>query len=268
MNEMPIVPQSDPHLVAFVGESVRSGADPEAFVVLSDEEIVAIDRELDPEVALAPWALDQPDLDVSHFTRFGERSLLLRGLVTLDIDPERVDDPVRSSTEGVLDLAISARRSGCAMIRMTGHVAEYRIGIVASVQPEHGAVLEEVRPEGLHLFTAYDYRRAAARMAEWCVPETATTTGQGEVTVTDAQWPDWAANELGVDAHLAEVDLFLPADGGQVEAEHWVVASGDDTAVLVTRLDPEHLRVQATNRATVADLLRDRMTRAVSVVTT
>lgn len=256
MSEQPLVPFSDPRLVEFIGTHLADRDSDDAFLVLSDEEVIAIDRTMEPDEVILPWALDQQDLDVTAFARFGERSLVLRGLVTIDVSATPDEQSVRSTTAEILDMAISARRSGAAIMRFVTMTGEAAVGLVVTVQPRHGVVIEEVGPEGFHYFTALGYNEALDRIVDRLIPEDTQPATGAALTIDESAWPAWCRNELGMQAHVVEADSYLADTSGDMRSENWLIASGDGLSVHVERDDTGRLRIAMTDRPTARQRLR------------
>lgn len=260
----PVLPKSDPALMDFLHRVVTPGEeDPDPFAVLSDEEIVAIDGEIVPEFSVLPWIEEQSDLPEGAFGRFGERSLVLRGLVELSADAGHAT--VHATQTEPLAMAMAARRSGAAMIRMTSTLADRRTACITSVQAHHGAVEEVIGPEGVHYFTALDHQGVLHRMTSWALTTDLDRRASGSRVISETQWYAWVVNELGVDAHHVQIDLHAPSDNGHgMYDEHWLVVSSAEAAVVVENVGDNALRVEATSTPQLASRLGDRIARALA----
>lgn len=218
-------------LVEFLKDCLaNSGGDPVTFTVLSDEEIAAIDQTVDPEFSICPWLDAQDDLEPAAFARFGERSLVLRGMLEPQTDETTSELTFAISDE--LQLVADARRDGIGFLRFTARYDGVRTGRLVVLQQEVGAFEEDVAVEGFHYFTACGFADASRRLAEWSLPIPDEGDLRGEARIAAAEWGAWAVNELGADARHVEADLHLPGRTGQMRSMHWIIAHNDDSAVL------------------------------------
>lgn len=241
-----------------------SAGAPAAFAVLSDEEIAAIDQAVDPDFSVRPWIDAQEDLDPMAFARFGERSLVLRGMLVPRV--EETTSNLAFTVSDELQMLADARRDGIGFLRFTTRHDGVHTGRIVVLQAEVGGFEEDVAFEGFHYFTACSYADVARRLAEWSLPIPDAGDVPGEVRVGAGGWGAWVVNELGVDARHVEADLYLPGPTGDMRSVHWMVAHNDADAVLA-RPDAsggDRLRVTATTPGMLARVLAGEISGAVA----
>ncbi|UYM04930.1 hypothetical protein [Solicola gregarius] len=245
------------HLVSYLRSALSNAADGSyTFQLLSDEEIAAIDREVESDLSLQPW-IDANNLNVRECARFGERSLFLRGL--LEPSDEATDDGIRLRASDALQLVADVRRLCDAHLMARSAHGGVRTGRYLTVQSRAGAFEESVDAEGMHVFTACTHGVAVERLAEWALPivSHAGVPVNGRIPVE--RWNTWVINELGVSARQVEVLLFLPDATGAIGAESWLVAHANGIGVIAFPDGGQQLRISAITRERLSELILDRV---------
>lgn len=249
--------QSDPtSFVEFLGAALAaSDGAPVPLLALSDEEMLALEGDgHDPRFTPTPWLASLPDTSAATATMFGQRSLVLRELVTVEPGP-REPSVVIGETLGEV---IAARSSGVAVVRFTRELDGAVVGaFVATVHPAHGVTTEEIDLSGRHQFTLDTYRGAAASMATWALPAVPDPAGRlhGAGVPTD-ELPHWLGNALGATAQIIAVEEYSRGLLGGSDAAQWAVVTGDEQAVVVRPAGDEGLaEVLPTSTAGLCDLL-------------
>lgn len=252
-NESPlIVPRCDPDVVDFVREALdrTQHSDTEPFLVLTDEEVLALDPRLDDSHSVLPWLRAQHrELDLAR--EAGQRSLLARRLTTIDNDHQL-------TASRALELVAAARVAGAAMLHWTSNVSDEPLSTVTAIitiQP-HGAMRELIPADGLHRFSVLSH----AHLITWLTNASAPNhvAARGSETIPTTRWADWIAQELGGQPTHSEFRWYGPThDNPAPTVRSWAVDATDDLAVL-TEPAPDHmLRVSATDAGRLARHLGD-----------
>lgn len=251
---------NDPHLVEFVEATLAaSGGVAETFVILSDEEVIALEGRIDPDFTVAPFIEELGPVDPAHVVRFGERSLLLRGLMAYDVRTS--DQPggapnVDLELSERLRLVYAARTTGAAMIRLTAPQLGRRTACLVAVQPQFGVVEEQAAVEGFHYFTARTYDDAAASLATWALPIDDQGTVQASLSLAADRVESWLLNELGGQARVVDVQISALVDDAMV-FQHWLIAHNDDHGLIIELPDDDTSPVR-TAVATTPTMLAER----------
>lgn len=199
-------------------------ADP--FLVLSDEEVVALEGGVDPDYTIAP-VLDQlGDVSADDLVTIGLRSLMLRGLMgsSPDADTPRLADDV--------ELAIAGRTTGTAMLRFTSMHGGSRTGCVAMLQPV-GAVVEDATIGGFHRFTICSQQAATERLVRWALPVDWPAGAPARELVDSDRLDTWLVNELGTQARVVQAELHWRCGQDQMASAIWLIAHNDQYGVFI-----------------------------------
>lgn len=238
---------------------VDTGMDCVPYEMLSDEELAAIDGGHESAFLVRPWIEAQDDVDARVAARFGQRSLLLRGLLEVRTG---VDEPSVEVSDELQFLADSRRDCVAYVSARTSRRGERRARNYA-LQEDIGAFEEEADAEGFHLFSACTYAAAVRRLAAWALPGVDHRGPEVRTRVPRRRWGAWAVNEFGTEATLGRIDLFL--GGADDPGETWLLAQAHGAGVLGF-VDGDKVRVTSTTIARLESRLTDRIARGLGVV--
>lgn len=251
----------DNELVAALRDLLRAGqAEPHTVLLLTDEELAAVTT---PDAAgPSPWLDRFTGVPREVAAQFGGRSLLTRGLIRAAPGVGSPEDP---NLEAAMELraVVDTRLIGLGYVRADRGTADDDVAKIAVVQPELGVLEEEVSAQGFHLFTSCTYDMAAYRMARWALPASVAATPGATATMPADRWPAFAWDELSANPQDVTLEMYLPRDGGS-SPERWFLAHDDRLALLARPEDDTHLRVGPVDRASLQDVIAERMHQAVA----
>ena len=239
-----------------------TGKDVATYEWMSDEETAAIEQTDDSRFTVRPWLEQQDDIDPSVPARFGERSLVMRGLLVAGTDPETGEPALVPSDE--LRFLADTRRLGVAYILARAIERGRRSARTNILQEQIGSYEEDIDDEGIHLFSACTYRATVSRLAEWALPNADRGGVQMRTRISTDRWQRWIINELGVDVRAVELDLFFPGTDGEVAPQTWLLAQGLETAILAER-EGESLQITSMTRTRLEELLAERIAASLGV---
>lgn len=250
-------------LLSFLKSSLAVADDGVAtFQWLSDEETAAIEQPDESEFTVQPWIEAQQDIDAGIGGRFGERSLLMRGLLEIGTDEGSGEAVLQPSDE--LRLVVDARRLGVGYILARAVHDGVRTARNNVLQPATGTFEELIDEQGIHLFSACTYRAAMTRLAGWALPDAQHSGAEMRTRISPDRWHVWIVNELGTDVRAVEVNLFLPGPSGSLEPETWALAHGHGVAVLGTA-EGESLQIASMTTERLQQRLCERLSISLGV---
>ncbi|UYM06371.1 hypothetical protein [Solicola gregarius] len=250
------------HLVAHLRTALSGAVEGHRpFQILSDEELVAIEDPRASEFSMQPW-IDSLEDDLAERTvaRFGERSLLLRGLLR----PKADESGATLVPSDELRLAAEARYLGVGYIMMRSTYARARSGRYVVLQPEIGGYEEDIDSDGMHVYSACTYAAATRRLAEYALPHVRHNSGGVRVRIRASHWQRWLVNELGADVRPVQVNLFLRGASVALEPDVWLVASAGDVGLLAVR-EQDDLLVTSMTRARLERRLAERVAHSLRI---
>lgn len=154
---------------------------------------------------------------------------------------------------------------GLGYVRADRGTADEGAAKIAVVQPELGVLEEEVPAQSFHLFTSCTYDMAAYRhTARWALPGSVAATPGATATMPADRWPVFAWGELSAGPQEVTLEMYLPRDGG-TSPERWFLAHDDRLALLARPEDGTHLRAGPVDRASLQELIFERLDEAVAV---
>lgn len=250
-------------MISFLASTLgQAGVDHVPFEWLSDEETAAIEQPGKSDYTVRPWIQAQDDIDPSVCMRFGERSLLLRGLLEPDAHENGRTVLVPSLS---LRRVIRARQDGIGYllgraVHDDSHTALYHV-----LQPSIGSFEEQVDDQGIHVYSACTYRAALSRLADWALPGTDHAGAQMRTRIPVGRWSQWLLNELGADVRIVELTVFLPDATGRLAGKTWHLAHAHGVGVLATTEDEHSLQVASVTRARLTETLTRQVSSALHV---
>ncbi|MGH3360154.1 MAG: hypothetical protein ACRDO7_15235, partial [Nocardioidaceae bacterium] len=227
------------------------------YQIMSDEEMSAIEVGDDSPFVVRPWIDSQDDVDTALAARFGQRSLLLRGLLEVNTDAGSDEPSITIGDD--LQFVIDSRRQGVGYIMARSSSRDEQSACNNALQPQIGTFEEEIDGEGYHLFTACTYAAAMRRLAAWALPDVSHHGAEARTRIPVGRWGEWIVNELGVDSTVGEIDFFLPCADDPAVPETWRIAHAYGAGVLGLREGETVLVVSMTT-----DRLAARLSRRVS----
>lgn len=124
--------------------------------VLTDEELVALDGLQHDQIVPTPW-LDEQEFGRAELGGIALRGLIARGLVALapKVTPEgEVLDELELTATGEITGALMLRRTAQAILRLEKQSNAGTRWIYCYVHAGRGVLIEDIDPNGLHVFGA------------------------------------------------------------------------------------------------------------------
>ncbi|MGP9538885.1 hypothetical protein ACT3SP_12795 [Brachybacterium sp. AOP43-C2-M15] len=149
---------------------------PSVLAVLTDEELLALGGKDAVQIAGSPF-LDQLDIPDEASASIALRSLIARGLVTLDDEQAEAEgDQLSTQAPGTARVAqldrtlaglMTLRGAPRALLNLTRRVADQSTAITVYVFPEGGLLEELVTADGYHHFSVPTREAMPARLARY-----------------------------------------------------------------------------------------------------
>jgi hypothetical protein len=233
---------------------LAQAADPAApVVVLTDEELVALDGLQHEQVVPTPW-LDAQPFDRHSLGGIALRGLVARGQVLLATDPGDPSGFGFTSVEPITG-TLMLRRTSATLLRCERTTAAGDAWLFAYVHDGAGVLLEAVEVNGLHEFFAATLPAAANAIEAFANPLGAAGAPGAAVTRPAADFENLTAGVPGFAATTA-VTSVLAVTVADPEPQGCVIYAGPDVVGELSPVpnDPEN-RLTASPK-TRADLLR------------
>ena len=231
------------------------------FEQLSDEETAVIETTDQSGFTVQPWIESQKHLDAASAALFGRRSLYLRGMLTVGLDPETGQEALLISDR--LNFIADARRLGMGYILARAHHRGERTARNNVVQAQIGTYEEDIDTNGFHHLSVCTYRTAVQRIATWALPQP-HSGDEIRDSIARSRWDRWTGKTLGADARTVEINVFLSDGNGDYHASEWLCAHGNGFTVLAES-NGKQLNIASTSASRLEYLLGEQLANGLGV---
>lgn len=160
----------------------RQGPDAADFLVLTDEEIVALDGLQHPQLVETPWLKEQP-VGPESLVGVALRGLLARGLVVPHLDQPEITLSASPEITGALML----RRTAKTIVRVERQTNNGTAWLFAYCHVD-SVLTEDIDPNGMHIFSVTDEQALLARLTGVANPFEITGSDGDPITMPESEF--------------------------------------------------------------------------------
>ena len=245
-------------------------ADPRVVVVLTDEELVALEGAEATTMSGAPF-LDASGYDHSVASTVALRSLVARGHVVIEDElrepeGERLDEGEVPHRAGQLDRTLAGlltlRSAPLALVNLTRRVADQTTVLMVYLFPEDGVLEEFISADGFHHFSVPTRAALPERLARYVDQDRVAAEADGGTLEGTVAELESSTEPLAQSLRDTRALTVLTTAHGETTTQRSIMATAEGVLVMDTPQDAaERTEVSQVGAATLRRLLEDALPR-------